>query len=96
MPDRAPEVFSASPDFIAHAHLDAAGYAAAYQASIDDPAAFWSALEGVDHHAAAVSATSTLLAAWNVEPLRPDEMTGTRVDLQTIAARRGLRGDRPK
>ena len=57
----------------------------------DGPAAFWSALESVDHHAAAVSATASLLSAWNVEPLRADEMSGTRLDLQAIAARRGLR-----
>jgi acetyl-CoA synthetase len=41
MSDRAPSIFSASDEFIAHAHLNAAGYAKAYAASIADPDAFW-------------------------------------------------------
>ena len=57
----------------------------------DGPVAFWSALEAVDHRAAAIAATASLLAAWNVEPLRPDEIGGPRLDLQGIATRRGLR-----
>ncbi len=57
----------------------------------DGPAAFWAALAAVDHHAAAVAATASLLRAWNVDPLRPDERAGTRLDLQAIATRRGLR-----
>ncbi len=57
----------------------------------DGPATFWSALEAVDHQASAVSATTSLLSAWNAEPLRPDELGGGRLDLQTIAMRRGLR-----
>ncbi|MBC7740300.1 MAG: acetate--CoA ligase, partial [Candidatus Saccharibacteria bacterium] len=43
MSDRAPTVFSASDDFITHAHIDAAGYAKSYDASIADPDAFWGA-----------------------------------------------------
>ncbi len=57
----------------------------------DGPAAFWAALQGVDHHTSAVTATAGLLAAWNVEPLRPDEERAQRLDLQAIAGRRGLR-----
>ena len=57
----------------------------------DGRVAFWSALGAVDHHAAALAATASLLAAWNVEPLRPDELAGPRLDLQVIATRRGLR-----
>ncbi len=57
----------------------------------DGPMAFWTALEGVDAHAAAVTATTSLLAAWDVEALRPDETANPRLDLQAIAARRGLR-----
>ena len=57
----------------------------------DGPAAFWAALQGVDNHTSAVTATAGLLAAWNVEPLRPDEERAPRLDLQAIAGRRGLR-----
>ncbi len=57
----------------------------------DGPTAFWAALAGVDHHAAAVAATTSLLTAWGVDALRPDERSGARLDLQTIATRRGLR-----
>jgi general secretion pathway protein A len=57
----------------------------------DGPVAFWRALAAVDHHDAAVAATTSLLAEWGVEPLRPDERASSRLDLQTIAARRGLR-----
>jgi general secretion pathway protein A len=57
----------------------------------DGPLAFWGALAAVDHHAAAVTATGSLLAAWNAEPLRPEERGARRLDLQAIAGRRGLR-----
>jgi general secretion pathway protein A len=57
----------------------------------EGPGAFWSALEGVDHQASAVSATASLLAAWKVEPLRPEELSGSKLDLQGVATRRGLR-----
>jgi general secretion pathway protein A len=57
----------------------------------DGPLAFWAALEGVDAHGAAVKATASLLAAWKVEALRPDETNNPRLDLQSIASRRGLR-----
>ena len=57
----------------------------------DGPLAFWAALADVDHHDAAVAATAGLLAAWGAEPLRTDEIAGNRLDLQAIAARRGLR-----
>ena len=43
MSDRAPSIYSASDDFIRSAHLDAAGYASAYAASLADPDAFWAA-----------------------------------------------------
>ncbi len=43
MSDRAPSIFSASDEFIKNAHLDAAGYARSYAASINDPDAFWAA-----------------------------------------------------
>jgi acetyl-CoA synthetase len=36
-------VFTASPEFIAKAHVDAAGYARMYAASVADPEAFWGA-----------------------------------------------------
>jgi general secretion pathway protein A len=68
------------------------GSPSAYQPSVTDgPLAFWAALEGVDAHGAAVKATSSLLAAWKVEALRADETNNPRLDLQAIAARRGLR-----
>jgi acetyl-CoA synthetase len=38
---RAQEVYTASADFIAEAHVDAAAYARMYAASVDDPTAFW-------------------------------------------------------
>lgn len=57
----------------------------------DGPVAFWAALAAVDHHDAAVAATTSLLAAWGAEALRPDERASPRLDLQSIAARRGLR-----
>jgi len=57
----------------------------------DSPSAFWAALAAADNRAAATAATQTLLAAWNVEPLSPDEMAASRLDLQAIAGRRGLR-----
>ncbi|MDP2738057.1 MAG: acetate--CoA ligase [Pseudorhodobacter sp.] len=38
---QAQEVYPASADFIASAHVDAAGYARMYAASISDPDAFW-------------------------------------------------------
>ena len=41
MSDRAPPIFSAPADFIAKAHLDAAGYESRYAASLADPGAFW-------------------------------------------------------
>ncbi len=41
----APEIYPASADFIAKAHMDAAGYDAMYAASVADPDAFW-AIEG--------------------------------------------------
>ncbi len=56
----------------------------------DGPVAFWAALAAADHQAAATAATESLLAAWNVEPLRHDELAGPRLDLQAIATRRGL------
>ena len=43
MSDRAPTIFSASDDFITHAHIDAEGYAKSYEASIADPTSFWAA-----------------------------------------------------
>lgn len=57
----------------------------------DGPLAFWTALAAVDNHAAAVTATGSLLAAWDAEPLRTDERSSPRLDLQAIAGRRGLR-----
>ena len=57
----------------------------------DGPVAFWAALAAVDHHDTAVAATTSLLAAWGVDPLRPDEQSSPRLDLETIAGRRGLR-----
>ena len=57
----------------------------------DGPLAFWASLAAVDHHAAAVTATGSLLAAWDAEPLRADERASPRLDLQAIAGRRGLR-----
>ena len=41
MSDRAPSIFSASEDFINHAHLDAMAYEQGYAASLADPDAFW-------------------------------------------------------
>ena len=41
MSDRAPSIFSASEDFINHAHLDAMAYELGYAASLADPDAFW-------------------------------------------------------
>ncbi len=41
MSDRAPTLFTASPDFVAHAHMTPEGYAKAYAASITDPDTFW-------------------------------------------------------
>ena len=38
---RAQEVYTASADFVASAHVDAAGYARMYAASVTDPDAFW-------------------------------------------------------
>ncbi len=43
MSDRAPSIYSASDEFVKHAHIDAEGYAASYAASIDDPDSFWAA-----------------------------------------------------
>lgn len=57
----------------------------------DGPLAFWTALAAVDNHAAAVTATGSLLAAWDAEPLRAEERVSSRLDLQAIAGRRGLR-----
>ncbi len=53
--------------------------------------ALWSALATMDGRTAAVVATAQLLAAWNTEPLRPEERSGARLDLSAIASRRGLR-----
>lgn len=53
-------------------------------------AAFWELLSSLDHHTAAVGATETLLQAWNAEPLRADEAARARLDLDAIAAARGL------
>jgi acetyl-CoA synthetase len=39
----APAVYAASLDFVSHAHVDAAGYAARYAASVADPVGFWRA-----------------------------------------------------
>ncbi len=41
MPDRAPSIYSASEDFVSHAHLNAEGYARSYAASLSDPDGFW-------------------------------------------------------
>lgn len=57
----------------------------------DGPMAFWAALAAVDNHDAAVVATTSLLSEWGVEPLRSDEKGSPRLDLETIAGRRGLR-----
>ena len=46
MSERAPSIFSASDEFIANAHMDAAGYAASYSASMNDPDAFWAEKAG--------------------------------------------------
>ncbi len=46
MSERAPSIFSASEEFIANAQLDAAGYAASYTASMNDPDAFWAEKAG--------------------------------------------------
>ena len=43
MSDRAPSIYSASDEFVKSAHMDGAGYAAAYDASITDPDAYWAA-----------------------------------------------------
>ncbi|MES2667487.1 MAG: acetate--CoA ligase [Pseudomonadota bacterium] len=43
MSEAAQAVYTASPDFIANAHVNAAGYAAMYAASVNDPDAFWAA-----------------------------------------------------
>ncbi len=53
--------------------------------------AFWAALAAGDHRGAAVTATSDLLAAWGTESLQPDEIARPSLDLEAIAARRGLR-----
>jgi len=52
---------------------------------------FWKMLGAMDSRSAAVAATEQLLAAWDTEPLRPEERSAQRLDLSTIAARRGLR-----
>jgi acetyl-CoA synthetase len=41
--EHAPAVYAASLDFVSHAHVDAAGYAARYAASVADPVGFWRA-----------------------------------------------------
>ncbi|MBL9056422.1 MAG: hypothetical protein JNJ84_09105, partial [Rhodobacteraceae bacterium] len=38
-------LYSASADFVAHAHVNAEQYAAKYAASVNDPEGFW-AVEG--------------------------------------------------
>ena len=43
MPDRAPAVYTATADFVAHAHVTPQGYATRYAASMADPDAFWGA-----------------------------------------------------
>ena len=43
MPDRAPILYTASPEFTAKAHVTPEGYAASYAASMADPEAFWGA-----------------------------------------------------
>ena len=40
-PVQAPSVYPASDEFIASAHVDAAGYEAMYSAAAADPVAFW-------------------------------------------------------
>ena len=56
-----------------------------------DSVLLWSALATADHRASAFTATTDLLAAWKVEPLRPEESARPTLDLDAIAARRGLR-----
>ncbi|MEB2284156.1 MAG: AAA family ATPase [Myxococcales bacterium] len=56
----------------------------------ESPMAFWAALAEVDHHTAAATATANLLAAWGVEPLNREELSSPRLDLPSIAGRRGL------
>ncbi len=41
MSEAAQAVYTASPEFIANAHVNAEGYAAMYAASVNDPDAFW-------------------------------------------------------
>jgi acetyl-CoA synthetase len=41
MNDRAPTVYTATPEFTAKAHVTPAGYAARYEASMADPETFW-------------------------------------------------------
>ena len=43
MSEAAQAVYTASPEFIANAHVDADDYAAMYAASVDDPDTFWAA-----------------------------------------------------
>lgn len=56
-----------------------------------DPAAFWAALATGGHRGAAVTATTDLLAVWGTAALRPEEAARANLDLEAIAARRGLR-----
>jgi general secretion pathway protein A len=60
------------------------------RAADEDAAAFWTRLAAMDHRAAALAATESLLLAWRVEPLRADERARRQLDLQAIASRRGL------
>ena len=60
-------------------------------ATMTAAAALWDALAAVDHREAAIAAVSALLAAWKVEPLSAQERAGASLDLEAIAAKRGLR-----
>ena len=48
MTDAAKSVYPPSADFVAKAHVDAAGYAARYAAPVKDPEGFWGA-EGLQN-----------------------------------------------
>ncbi len=53
--------------------------------------ALWEALAAVDHREAAIAAVSALLTAWKTDPLTAEERAAGSLDLEAIAARRGLR-----
>jgi general secretion pathway protein A len=89
-PSAAPLAAGGVETVVAGAGSVAEAHPSAHPSPPGDAGAFWAVLAASDNRGAALTATGSLLAAWGVEPLRPEERARPSLDLEAIAARRNL------